>query len=71
MLPPTPKHKFILFDFNFDVKFTLLRLLLFLSDLTKGHAGVLSIICRKVDSVSLERLSFTLIVSSNPCIIFS
>ena len=35
MLPPTrpPPHNFILFELDFDVKFPLLRLLLFLSDL--------------------------------------
>ena len=32
MLLPTP-HNFILLELNFDVKFPLLRLLLFLSDL--------------------------------------
>ena len=32
MLPPTP-HIFILFELDFDVKFPLLRLLIFLSDL--------------------------------------
>ena len=32
MLPPTP-HNFILFQLDFDVKFPLLRLLLFLIDL--------------------------------------
>ena len=32
MLPPTP-HNFILFELDFDVKFPLLRPLLFLSDL--------------------------------------
>ena len=31
MLPP-PQHNFILFELDFDVKFPLLRLLLFLSD---------------------------------------
>ena len=32
MLPPPP-HNFILFELDFDVRFPLLRLLLFLSDL--------------------------------------
>jgi hypothetical protein len=33
MLPPTPPHNIILFELDFDVKFPLLGLLLFLSDL--------------------------------------
>ena len=33
MLPPGPPHNFILFELDFDIKFPLLRLLLFLSDL--------------------------------------
>ena len=33
MLPPTPTQNFISFELDFDVKFPLLRLLLFLSDL--------------------------------------
>ena len=31
--PPPPSHNFILFKLDFDIKFPLLRLLLFLSDL--------------------------------------
>ena len=31
--PPQPQHNFILFELDFNVKFPLLRLLLFLSDL--------------------------------------
>ena len=36
MLPPTP-HNFILFELDFDAKFSLLRLLLFLSDLKSDY----------------------------------
>ena len=39
MLPPPP-HNFILFQLDFDVKFPLLRLLLFVSDLKSTIYGI-------------------------------
>ena len=43
MLPP-PQHNIILFELNFDVKFPLLRLLIFLSDLKSTILSLLEIV---------------------------
>ena len=53
MLPPPP-HNFFLFELDFDIKFSLLRLLLFLSDLksTINNHFMTSQYCQKVPHLS-------------------
>jgi hypothetical protein len=41
---PTPQHRFVLFELDFDVKFPLLRLLIFLSDLKSTILSLLEIV---------------------------
>ena len=62
MLPPPP-HNIILFEFDFDVKFHLLRLLQFLIDLKKYYFNDKSIKKEK-ESMNIIRSNFQLLQPS-------
>ena len=54
MLPPPPPN-FILFQLDFDVKFPLLRLLLFLIDLNSTFIVLIILICWGERAIHLKK----------------